>query len=67
MAFALLATPSPWGWTAWACPLLMLYFLVRVTGIPATEAQSLRTKGEAYRRYQREVSAFVPWFPRGGQ
>jgi steroid 5-alpha reductase family enzyme len=67
VAFALLATPSPWGWTAWACPLLMLYFLVRVTGIPATEAQSLRTKGEAYRRYQREVSAFVPWFPRGGQ
>lgn len=65
VAFALLATPSPWGWTAWSCPLLMLFFLLRVTGIPATEAQSLRSKGEAFRRYQREVSAFVPWFSKG--
>ncbi|MDP2876561.1 MAG: DUF1295 domain-containing protein [Holophaga sp.] len=63
IAFALAATSSPWGWLAWSCPLLMLNFLVRVTGIPATEMQSLRTKGEDYRRYQQEVSAFVPWFP----
>jgi len=65
VAFALIATASPWGWTAWSCPLLMLYFLLRVTGIPATEEQSLRSKGEEYRRYQLEVSPFVPWFPRG--
>ncbi len=65
VAFALVATASPLGWTAWTCPLLMLYFLLRVTGIPATEAQSLRSKGEEYRRYQREVSPFIPWFPRG--
>jgi steroid 5-alpha reductase family enzyme len=38
----------------------MLYFLFRVTGIPATEAQALRTKGEAYRRYQKRTSAFLP-------
>jgi len=24
----------------------------------------LRTKGDAYREYQRTTSAFVPWFPR---
>lgn len=64
VAFALVATPSPLGWTAWACPALMLFFLLRVTGLPATEAQALRTKGEAYRRYQAEVSGFVPWFPK---
>jgi steroid 5-alpha reductase family enzyme len=40
----------------------MFYFLFRVTGIPATEAQALRSKGEAYRRYQATTSAFVPWF-----
>jgi steroid 5-alpha reductase family enzyme len=67
VAFALLATASPWGWTAWACPLLMLYFLLRVTGIPATEAQSVRSKGEEYLRYQAEVSAFVPWPTREGR
>lgn len=64
VAFALMAGSSPWGWTAVACPALMLHFLLRVTGIPMTEAQSLRSRGEAYARYQREVSAFVPWFPR---
>ena len=44
--------------------LLMLFFLFRVTGIPATEEQALRSKGDAYREYQRTTSAFVPWFPR---
>jgi steroid 5-alpha reductase family enzyme len=64
VAFALFALPSPAGWLALGCPLLMLYFLFRVTGIPATEEQALRSKGEAYREYQRTTSAFVPWFPR---
>ena len=65
-AYFLFALASPWGWTTVACPLLMLYFLFRVTGIPATEAQALRTKGEDYREYQRTTSAFVPW-PRGAR
>ena len=39
----------------------MLYFLFRVTGVPATERQALRTKGKDYRRYQETTSAFVPW------
>lgn len=64
LAFSLFALASPWGWLALLCPLLMLYFLFRVTGIPATEAQALRSRGEAYRRYQETTSAFVPWFPR---
>jgi steroid 5-alpha reductase family enzyme len=64
VAFALFATGSPYGYLAWISPLLILYFLFRVTGIPATEAQALRTKGEDYRRYQQTTSAFVPWFPK---
>jgi steroid 5-alpha reductase family enzyme len=44
------------------CPLLMLYLLLRVTGIPLTEKHSLERRGEAYRRYQRTTSRFVPWF-----
>jgi steroid 5-alpha reductase family enzyme len=63
-AFALIATPAPWGFLAWSCPALMLYFLLRVTGIPATEEQAVRSRGDAYREYQRTTSAFVPWFPR---
>ncbi|HSN17114.1 MAG TPA: DUF1295 domain-containing protein [Gammaproteobacteria bacterium] len=63
VALAVFASASPWGGSAVVCPLLMLFFLFKVTGIPATEAQALRSKGEAYRRYQRTTSAFVPWFP----
>jgi steroid 5-alpha reductase family enzyme len=64
VAFALFAMGSPYGWLALLAPMLMLLFLFRVTGIPATEAQALRSKGEDYRHYQRTTSAFVPWFPR---
>jgi steroid 5-alpha reductase family enzyme len=61
-AFAIAALGSPLGWIAIACPLLMLYFLFRVTGIPLTEEYALKSKGDAYREYQRTTSAFVPWF-----
>ena len=42
----------------------MLFLILRVTGVPPTEEQSLRSRGDDYRRYQRETSTFVPWFPR---
>jgi steroid 5-alpha reductase family enzyme len=64
VAFALFATASPWGWLAWLCPATLLYLLFKITGIPATEAQALRSRGDAYRRYQQTTSVFVPWFPR---
>jgi steroid 5-alpha reductase family enzyme len=64
VAYALYASASPWGWLAWISPALILYFLFRVTGIPETEAQAVRSRGDAYRRYQATTSAFVPWFPR---
>ena len=64
-AFALLALPAGGGAWAFLAPAAMLYLLLGVTGIPATEAQALRSKGEAYREYQRTTSAFVPWFKRG--
>jgi steroid 5-alpha reductase family enzyme len=66
-AFVLLALASPYGWATIGSPLLMLYFLLKVTGIAATEAHAVQSRGEAYRRYQREVSAFVPWPPRRGR
>jgi len=64
VSYALYGLSSPFGAAGLIAPALMLYFLFRVTGIPATEAQALRTKGDAYRAYQRTTSAFVPWFPR---
>ena len=59
-AFALFALGSPLGWLAVGCPALMLYFLLRVTGIPATEAHALNSRGAEYAEYQRTTSAFIP-------
>lgn len=64
VAFFAFALASPFGWAAIVGPASILYLLLRVTGIPLTEEQSLRSKGDAYRRYQQTTSAFVPWFPK---
>lgn len=66
VACALFALASPWGWVALLGPAGILWLLLRVTGIPLTEEQAVRSKGDAYRRYQQTTSVFVPWFPRSG-
>lgn len=63
-AYVAMAWGSPWGLFTLAAPALMLLFLIKITGIPATEAQALRSRGEEYRRYQQTTSAFIPWFPK---
>jgi steroid 5-alpha reductase family enzyme len=67
VAFFLFALGSPLGCCTIYCPALMLYFLVRVTGIPLTEKLSVRNRGAAYVEYQRTTSAFVPWFKKGNR
>jgi steroid 5-alpha reductase family enzyme len=64
IAYAVFALASPHGWIALAMPVLMLHFLINVTGLKATEEQALRSKGERYRLYQARTSGFVPWFPK---
>jgi steroid 5-alpha reductase family enzyme len=64
VAYFVFAAASPWGWATVYCPVLMLFFLFRVTGIPATEEQALKSRGDDYREYQRTTSAFFPWPPR---
>lgn len=64
VGYAVFALGSPLGWLAFLTPALILYFLLGLTGIPATEAQALRSRGEQYRRYQQTTSAFIPWFPK---
>ena len=64
VGYAVFALASPWGWLGLFSPALILYFLLSATGIPATEAQALRTRGNEYRAYQRTTSSFIPWFPK---
>jgi steroid 5-alpha reductase family enzyme len=44
-------------------PTLMLASLCWISGIPFTEAQALRSRGDDYRDYQRTTSMLIPWFP----
>lgn len=67
VAWFVFALGSPHGYIALICPLVMLYFLFKLTGIPATEAQALRSKGDDYRQYQETTSAFVPWFKKASR
>jgi steroid 5-alpha reductase family enzyme len=64
LTYVALAIGSPILWLAAIGPVLMYVFLRWVSGIPFTEAQALRTRGEDYRLYQRQTSRFFPWFPK---
>lgn len=61
--FAIAALEAPHGWTAILSPALMLFLILKVTGIPPAEERALETRGDDYRRYQQSTSVFVPWFP----
>ena len=63
-SYPLLALGAPNQWLTWLGPVLMLLFLYRLTGIPYTEKQALKSRGDAYRHYQRTTSAFIPLPPR---
>ena len=62
IGYGTLALGTPWGWLGLLSPLAILYILTQLTGIPLTEAQAIRSRGDDYREYQRTTSAFVPWF-----
>lgn len=63
-AYVLIGWAGPWGYLTLAGPVVMLFFLFKVTGIPPTEANALRSRGDAYREYQRTTSVFFPWPPK---
>ena len=67
MAYFCFALATPYGWISVICPAMMLFFLLKVTGIPMTEELAVKTKGEAYLEYQRTTSMFVPWFKKSAK
>ena len=62
--YVALAVGAASGWVALIGPLIMLALLRFLSGIPFTEAQALRTRGENYRAYQERTSMLFPWPPR---
>jgi steroid 5-alpha reductase family enzyme len=64
LTYPVLAIGAPVAPLAWSGPIVMLLFLRYLSGIPFTEQQALRTRGEDYRDYQRTTSMLIPWPPR---
>ena len=56
-----LATGTLW---LWIYPVLMWIFLYYLTGIPFSEQQALKNRGENYKAYQQKTSIFIPWPPK---
>jgi len=54
----------PWGAIALAGQAIIVGSIFSVTGIPPTEKQAIRSRGDAYRAYQARVSRFVPRPPK---
>ncbi len=63
-AYVAWSVGSPLAPLAWLGPITMFVFLRYLSGVPWTEAQALRSRGEDYRDYQQRTSIFFPWFPR---
>jgi steroid 5-alpha reductase family enzyme len=59
----LVATAAPWGWVTIVSPLLMTWFLMKVSGVPLLE-EALAERREGYREYMERTSGFVPWPPK---
>lgn len=62
VAYFIFALGSPYGYISIISPFVILYLVLKVTGIPLTEEQSIRSKGLLYKEYQKTTSAFIPWF-----
>lgn len=63
-SYPVYAIGSGFWWLTLLGPVLMFWFLYKITGIPWTEEQAIKSRGDDYREYQRTTSMFIPWFPK---
>ena len=59
----LLAASTPGGWMTVLSPSLMMFLLMRVSGVTLLE-DGLKSSKPGYRAYIARTPAFFPWFPR---
>lgn len=65
-AYVLIGYYSSYWWLTITGMIVMYVFITHITGIPFTEKQSIRSKGELYKDYQKTTSKFFP-MPRSNQ
>ncbi len=61
--YPILLWGSEYFWWSIAVVFLMLLFLLKLTGIPFSEQQALKKRGQAYRDYMDKTSPFILWRP----
>lgn len=63
-AYPLMGWGGVYQYVLWLAPMVMFVFLYFLTGIPFSEQQALRNRGENYRQYRQVTSTFFLWWPR---
>lgn len=66
LAYVLIGYYSSYWWLTITGMIVMYVFITHITGIPFTEKQSIRSKGDLYKDYQKTTSKFFP-MPRSSQ
>lgn len=61
--YFLFALAHPNGWIFIICPLMMTFFLLKVSGVAMLEEGMVKTKAK-YKDYIANTPAFIPWFPK---
>jgi steroid 5-alpha reductase family enzyme len=62
--FSMFALQSSSWFLGLLSPVVMYLLLNYMTGVPPTESQSIKSKGDLYISYQTRVSRFFLWFPK---
>lgn len=60
-SYVLLGIGAPGFLFSLVGPAAMYLFLMKLTGIPHVERESLEKRGDAYREYQQTTSMLIPW------
>lgn len=64
LAYPIITFGTEYFWLTVHAPILMLYLILNVTGIPPIEEIAIKKKGEEFKQYMRETNAFFPWLPK---
>ena len=64
LSYSIMAIGTLLWWIPALNAIIMFIFITKLTGIPYTELQAIKSRGEDYKRYQETTSAFIPWTPK---
>jgi len=61
--FYLIAAGSTFGFLTIFSPIIMTYFLIKVSGVAMLE-RTMAERKPGYKEYMQTTNAFIPWFPK---